>query len=102
MGDMSDLLKDGGIFIGGGVALALVKMLSDIWKARNQRAEITPQPLVVKRHEDYQTLVSCNNMMAEAFGNLNDLRAKVAAIEERMKDIAEIKNDVKDLLRRDR
>jgi len=52
MGDISDLLKDGGLLIAGGGAGLLIKALISFFQARNQRTEITPQPLEVRVGSD--------------------------------------------------
>ena len=90
---------NGGMFISGGLVLAGLKLLASLWKSRNQRTEITPQPLEVRASEQPQTLKECRSLMGEMFGRVAALERITAALDERMKDIAEIKADIKTLMR---
>ena len=91
---------NGGIFIGGTAVGVLVNAAVKIWTARNQRTNITPQPLEIKSIKDVQSIDQCRSMMTETFRRLGDLEKITSALSERLKDIAEIKEDIKTIMRR--
>ena len=62
MGDF-ELIKDGGLFLSGGLVLGLAKLAIDAWRSRNQRTHLTPDPLNVKAVQDCVSREDCREKM---------------------------------------
>ena len=105
--ELAEILKGSGMVISGGALALIIKLVADIWKARNQRTEITNQPVKVEGVERQQTIEECVRQMnsndvshAKLFAMIEKQIETTAALQERIKDIEEIKKDIKELIRR--
>ena len=105
--DVFEIIKNGGLLVSGGVVTAIIAFARSYWVAKNQRTEITPTMFDVKAVEPSRTVNECIRLMnqndashARMFAMIETLIATSAKLEERMKDISEIKDDIRAIARR--
>lgn len=101
--DVDTIIQGGGLVLSGGAVVKLLDWARAAWTARNQRTEIAPDPLNVRKEDKYVTRGEFNryvednahdheNMFARL--NANDkLTSRLEGIFEGIReDIAAIKN----------
>jgi len=101
--DVETIIQGGGLVLSGGVVVKLLDWARAAWTARNQRTEITPDPINVRKEDKFVTRGEFNrhvednardheNMFARL--NANDkLTSKLEGILEGIReDLAAIKN----------
>jgi hypothetical protein len=109
MTEMGEVITGGGLVVSGVCVKWLIDAVLQWRTARNQKTEIANQPVSVKvesptplqTEDECIRLMSLNDLShAKLFKEFEEIIRAVARLEERMKDIHEIKNDIKELLRR--
>ena len=53
--DVETVIQGGGLVLSGGVVVKLLDWFRTAWAARNQRTEIAPDPLNVRKEDKYVT-----------------------------------------------
>ena len=53
--DVGEVIQGGGLVIGGGLLVKLLDWAKTAWAARNQRTEIAPDPLNVRKEDKFVT-----------------------------------------------
>ena len=57
--DVDTIIQGGGLVLSGGVVVKLLDWARSAWTARNQRTEITPDPLNVREEPRFVTCDQC-------------------------------------------
>ena len=101
--DVETIIQGGGLVLSGGVVVKLLDWARSAWAARNQRTEITPDPLNVRKEDKFVTRGEFNrhvednardheNMFARLIAN-DKLTSRLEGIFEGIReDLATIKN----------
>ena len=67
--ELSEIIQGGGLVLSGGVVMKLLDWARSAWTARNQRTEISPNPLPVEgeiaKKQSFVTVGECNRRMCE-------------------------------------
>ena len=101
--EVGEIVQGGGLVIGGGLVVKLLDWARSAWAARNQRTEITPDPLNVRKEDKFVTRGEFNRHVEDnardhenifARLNANDkLTSKLEGILEGIReDLSAIKN----------
>lgn len=81
--DLSEIIQGGGLVLSGGVVMKLLDWAKSAWTARNQRTEITPNPLPVDgevaKKPTYVPVAECNRRMCEHAERMTRLEGEVKA-----------------------
>lgn len=76
---ISSLIGNGGLVLGGAALAKLIDAALQMWRSRNQRTEITPQPLVVRAETPSRSCEDCIRIHQEVERRHDDLVAEVRA-----------------------
>lgn len=108
--DIADVLSTGGLVISGAAVAQLANIGVKAWSARNQKTEVSGQPLRVVAEPKYvhesdlaKALDNQDALNREMFSRLGHVEQRVANAEGCSKlmqqDVTEIKGDIKIILR---
>lgn len=77
--ELSEIIQGGGLVLSGGVVMKLLDWARSAWTARNQRTEITPDPLNVKNEKKpvYVTVGEFNTRLGKVEQDIKDLRGDI-------------------------
>lgn len=77
--ELSEIIQGGGLVLSGGVVMKLLDWARSAWTARNQRTEITPDPLNVKNEKKpvFVTVGEFNTRLGKVEQDIKDLRGDI-------------------------
>lgn len=77
--EVGEIVQGGGLVLSGGVLMKLLDWARGAWTARNQRTEITPDPLNVhtEKKPAYVPVAECNRRMCEHAERMTRLEGEV-------------------------
>lgn len=77
--EVGEIIQGGGLVVGGGLLVKLLDWAKTAWAARNQRTEITPDPLNVKNEKKpvFVTVGEFNTRLSKVEDDIKGLRADI-------------------------
>ena len=77
--EVGEIVQGGGLVLSGGVLMKLLDWARSAWTARNQRTEITPDPLNVKNEKKpvFVTVGEFNTRLGKVEQDIKDLRGDI-------------------------